>query len=253
MRKKNRNTVALIPARYGSSRLNAKPLKKIGSKPLLQHVYESARDSNQFDRIIIATDHPLIADIGESIGAEVVLTDVNHQSGTDRCAEAARILDEFDLIVNIQGDEIIRNWTGIDELFSMMREGIFDVGTLACPILSSDELNSSDIVKVVFDKMGKALYFSRATIPFVRDLPDEQWVSNFLFFRHIGIYAYTNRVLQDISSLSPSGLELTERLEQLRWLEHGYDVGVVESPMWESIGIDTEEDLKRARMEFQNG
>lgn len=250
MRKKNRNTVALIPARYGSSRLNAKPLKKIGSKPLLQHVFESTRDSNKFDRIIIATDHPLIADIGESIGAEVALTDENHQSGTDRCAEVARMLDEFDLIVNIQGDEIILNWSGIDELFSVMREGIYDVGTIATPIFSFEDMRSPDIVKVVFDKMGKALYFSRAPIPFIREFPDVDLVDNMLFFRHIGVYAYTNRVLQDISALSPTRLELTERLEQLRWLEHGYDIGVVDSPLWDSIGIDTEEDLKRARVEL---
>jgi 3-deoxy-manno-octulosonate cytidylyltransferase (CMP-KDO synthetase) len=250
MWKKNRSVTAIIPARHGSSRLRAKPLLPIGSVSLIQRVYENTVKSNLFDEIIIATDHADIFDLAESFGADAVITSREHLSGTDRCAEVSRTMDPDAVIVNIQGDEIVTNWDGMDGLFDLMQEGVFDVGTLASPIVLDRELFSPNTVKVVFDKLGRALYFSRAPIPFARDTEESEWIRSFSYFRHIGVYAYTNRVLQDLAGLSAGGLEQAEKLEQLRWMEHGYDIGVVESGMWESIGVDTDEDLKRARAEF---
>lgn len=252
MWKKNAPVVAIIPARYSSIRLPGKPLVNIGSKCLLQRVYENVRNSNYFDRVIIATDHPSIHVLAESIGAEVYMTSAGHISGTDRCAEVARQLHGNELLVNVQGDEIITNWEGMDELINMMQEGFFEVGTLASPIVKREELFSPHAVKVAFDRLGKALYFSRSVIPFVRDVKQEDWINHAAFYRHIGVYAYSNSILQDISSLDRGCLEKSENLEQLRWMEYGYDVGIVESALWESVGIDTESDLISARELFQD-
>ncbi|TVQ47018.1 MAG: 3-deoxy-manno-octulosonate cytidylyltransferase [Saprospirales bacterium] len=250
MWKKNYPVVAIIPARYESMRLPGKPLINIGTKCLLQRVYENVRNSNFFDRVIIATDHRSIHILAESLGAEVFMTSPDHVSGTDRCAEVARQLEGSELLVNVQGDEIITNWEGMEELINMMQEGFFEVGTLASPIVNREELFSPNAVKVVFDRLGKALYFSRSVIPFVRDIPQEDWINQAAFYRHIGVYAYSNSVLQDISSLDRGCLEKSENLEQLRWMEYGYDIGIVESALWESVGIDTESDLLTARSLF---
>lgn len=249
---KNAELIAIIPARYNSVRLPAKPLLTIGKKPLLQLVYESVHAINLFDRIIIATDHPAIVQLGTGIGAETMLTSTAHQSGTDRCAEAAFDLPDDAVIVNIQGDEIVKNWDGMSDLLRMMEEDYFDICTLASPIVQTEELHSPNSVKVVFDKLGKAMYFSRSPIPFVRDIPEEDWVGAAGFYRHIGVYSYRNKILQDLAGLEPSSLEKTEKLEQLRWLEHGYEVGVVESAMWESFGVDTGMDLNKVRQMFDN-
>ena len=252
MWKKNRPVTAIIPTRHGSSRLRAKPLINIGERSLIQHVYENTVKSNLFDRVIIATDHEDIFDLAKSFGAEVVMTSLDHRSGTDRCAEVARGFEDDEIIVNVQGDEIVLNWDGMEQLFDLMFEGFFDVATLASPIVLDRELFSSHTVKVVFDKLGRALYFSRSAIPFARDMKESEWINSFSYYRHIGVYAYTNRVLQDLAGLSQGALEEAEKLEQLRWMEHGYDIGVVESALWDSIGVDTEEELKRARTELDS-
>nr|MBS0037337.1 3-deoxy-manno-octulosonate cytidylyltransferase [Saprospiraceae bacterium] len=252
MWKKNAEVVAIIPSRFGSTRLPGKPLINIGSKCLLQRVYENVMNSKLFDRVIIATDHTSIQVMAESIGAEVVLTSEHHKSGTDRCAEVARGLPGNDLLVNVQGDEIIMNWEGMKELIDLMGEGIYEVGTLASPIITNEELHSPHSVKVVFDRLGRAMYFSRSAIPFVRGEDPVNWVNNNAFYRHIGVYAYYNSILQDLASLEYGGLESAEHLEQLRWMEYGYEVGIIESGLWESVGIDTEEDLEQAGMYFKD-
>ncbi len=250
MLKKNAEVVAIIPSRYGSMRLPGKPLVSIGSKCLIQRVYENAVKSDLFDRIIIATDHPTIEMMAQSMGAEVVMTSKKHRTGTDRCAEVANSLKGDELIVNVQGDEIIVNWDGLNNLIDLMKENIYEVGTLASPIVTKAELFSPHSVKVVFDRLGRALYFSRAAIPYVRDEKEENWLDKTAFYRHIGVYAYSFPVLQDLAGLGASSLESAENLEQLRWMEFGYDIGVIESGLWESVGIDTEEDLEQAKMYF---
>lgn len=240
-------TVGIIPARFASTRFPGKPLAEIGGKTVIRRVYEQASKARRLDEVLVATDDERIFRHVESFGGQVVMSRQEHQSGTDRCAEAARRLDEADIIINIQGDEPFIAPEQIDLVAEpLARRQSVQISTLARRIGREEELHNPNIVKVVFNRQQMAMYFSRSTIPYLRGLPPEQWLPSGVFYKHIGLYGFRREVLLDVAHLEPSTYERLESLEQLRWLEAGYGifVNITES---ETIGIDTPEDLERAR------
>lgn len=239
------NFIGIIPARFKSSRFPGKPLALINNKTMIQRVYENV--SKALENVWVATDDKRIFNAVESFGGKAVMTSAEHQSGTDRCAEAARILSEkmkFDVVINVQGDEPFIQPEQI-ELLKLCFTGETEIATLIKKIESSEELFNPNRPKVVIDKNQKALYFSRSPIPFVRGEKEERWTGLTIFWSHIGMYAYKSDVLQQITKLPQSTLELAESLEQLRWLENGFKIKTTETTH-QSIGIDTPEDLQNA-------
>lgn len=244
----------IIPARYGSTRLPGKPLLDVAGKPLIQRAYECAQGSGARE-VVIATDDARVRAAAESFGASVCMTSGAHQSGTDRIAEAVRILQlgPDDIVVNLQGDEplmpggLIRQTA--DALAS--RTGTA-VATACCPIRSTEEFRDPSVVKVVMDVNGYAMYFSRAPIPWPRgeDIFSADMALPTIAFRHIGIYAYRAGFIGRFAAWLPCPLEETERLEQLRVLWHGERILVCESASPPPAGIDTAEDLERVRKLF---
>jgi 3-deoxy-manno-octulosonate cytidylyltransferase (CMP-KDO synthetase) len=237
-------TAIVIPARYKSSRLPGKPLLKQTGKYLVQHVYERACQTRQGAEVLIATDDPRIVAAVQSFGGRVVLTRRDHASGTDRVAEVARRLDA-DVIINLQGDEPLIDPAALDLLPDLLkRDPEAEMATLAVPILSLDQWHSPNCVKVVCDGRGRALYFSRSPIPFVRDSSPNFPADPPRFLQHLGLYAYRRSFLLRLAELPPEPLEQLEKLEQLRVLAHGHriTVGVVRQA---SIGVDTREDYEQ--------
>jgi len=231
-------SIGVIPARFESKRLPGKPLLDICGKPMIQHVYEEARKARLLERILVATDDERIRDAVQSFGGDVVLTSRAHKSGTDRVAEAVLNLT-CRVIVNIQGDEPMIRHQMLDELVQpFMKDDNIVMATLSHRIYKKTEIDNSNIVKVVVDKDGTALYFSRSPIPW-RD-------GSSPCYKHIGVYAYTKDFLMTFTRLAQSPLEKIERLEQLRALENGYKIKVVETG-FDTISVDTEEDLKEVR------
>lgn len=249
--------VVVIPARYGSTRFPGKPLAPLKGIPVIQHVYENSRRSRRAEDIIVATDHALIFDAVRAFGGTVVMTSPDHTSGTDRIAEALHILDrEYDIIVNVQGDEPLIRPEMIDAVISVLDDDSAAIGTLVRRIDNVDEIFDSNVVKAVFDEHGYALYFSRAPIPYHRDIWKNRgagvdtapWASSGAAahdcHKHIGIYSYRKNALLKLMSLAPSRLEQIEKLEQLRALENGLKIKVRETD-FETFGVDTPEDLER--------
>lgn len=238
-------TLGIIPARYGSTRFEGKPLALVHRKPMIQCVYEQVMLSNLLDRVVVATDDDRIARCVEGFGGNVCMTGTHHKSGTERCGEvlAKQIQacpDEVpDVIVNIQGDEPQIQPEQIQSLLQCFDNKTIDIATLVKEIATEKELISPNVVKCVRNHEGKALYFSRYPIPFERNPQNK--VSH---YKHLGIYAYRVDVLQKLIHLSPCDVETAESLEQLRWLYHGFSIYTRETS-FESIGIDTPEDLKR--------
>jgi 3-deoxy-manno-octulosonate cytidylyltransferase (CMP-KDO synthetase) len=260
--------LGVIPARYASTRFMGKPLVDINGKSMIQRVYEQAKQCKSLARVVVATDDERIFKHVESFGGDVVMTADTHQSGTDRCAEvvenlnfeiqiiflnsdSASVISKitprfegiFTAVINIQGDEPFIQPEQIEKIADILRGGK-SIATLAKRLDNQEDIESTNVVKVVFDLEGKALYFSRSPIPFIRNLDKSEWSKSGRFFKHIGLYGYKTSVLLDIARLSPSNLEKTESLEQLRWLENGYDITMAETTL-ETIGIDTPEDLKK--------
>lgn len=232
----------IIPARYASTRLPAKPLIEISGRPLIQHVYESAC-SSRADKVYIATDDDRIKKIAEEAGAEVIMTSKNHPSGTDRIAEAARFigLESNDIIVNLQGDEYGMPGELLDQVANILiKYPYINMATLCEKIKDQDEINNPNVVKVVFSDQKHALYFSRAPVPYHNG-------QSFNFFRHIGLYAYRAGFLQAFTEMPACDLEKTESLEQLRALNAGEKILVEIACMPTGKGIDTQEDLAEAR------
>ncbi|MBC7358006.1 MAG: 3-deoxy-manno-octulosonate cytidylyltransferase [Desulfacinum sp.] len=235
--------VAIIPARYASTRFPGKPLALILGKPMIRRVYERVRRCRALDRVVVATDDERIREAVTSFGGEVVLTRADHPSGTDRLAEAAQLLglQEDDLVVNIQGDEPDVTPDMIEALIAeATRTPIPPMATLAFPCNSPEEYTDPNVVKVVRNVHGNALYFSRSPIPHRRD----EGSGPTLFLKHLGMYAYRKEFLCRFTRLAPTALEQMEKLEQLRALEHGFTIRVGLSPR-ETVGVDTPEDLKR--------
>lgn len=232
--------VAIIPARYASSRLPGKPLLAETGKYLIQHVYEQAGRARSTSEVIVATDDQRIFDAVRSFGGNAVMTRADHPSGTDRVAEVAAGLDA-DIIVNVQGDEPELEPASIDKLVALMEANAnIPIGTLACPFARGGDPADPNVVKVVVDARGRAIYFSRSLIPYPRDQAGRiddprRWLL------HLGIYAYRRAFLLQLAKLPPTPLEQSEKLEQLRVLEYGHPmiVGIVERA---AIGIDTFED-----------
>lgn len=233
--------IIVIPARYESTRLPGKPLLEISGKPLIHLVYERASGSRLKDRVIIATDDKRIMNAASSFGAEAVMTSSSCKSGTDRVFEAVKDTDA-DLIVNVQGDEPFIRPDMIDLLFSVMENESPDVATLCTPVTDNKEYIDPNTVKVVLDKNGFALYFSRSPIPYVRNEN-----SRTILYKHIGIYGFKADFLKQFVSMQKSRLEETESLEQLRILENGFRIKVL-TTHYDGFGIDTMDDLQRARL-----
>jgi len=236
--------VGIIPARYDSKRLPGKPLALIHGQPMIQHVYQRAAQAATLERLVVATDDPRIQKAVAHFGGEVLMTSPEHQSGTDRVAEAARqlMLTDDAIVVNIQGDEPLLRVEMIDSLVQNLQENSdFPMATLAYPDTDKNDLADPGVVKVVVDARGRALYFSRSPIPAFRDR-----ISPPPYYKHLGLYGYRNFFLQEFTKLSVGVLENLEKLEQLRALEHGFSISVVITP-FDSISVDTPEDLVRVR------
>jgi 3-deoxy-manno-octulosonate cytidylyltransferase (CMP-KDO synthetase) len=241
-----RRVAVIIPARFGASRLPGKPLADIHGKPLLAHVVARARSASGVDVVVVATDDERIAVAARQAGAEVVVTGPA-ETGTDRVALAARVmLPRPTLVVNLQGDEPLIEPAAIEALVHAMNEGGSEMATMARP-LDEGEWERPEVVKVVTDRNGNALYFSRAPIPARRE-PGPSPLAR----AHVGMYAYTPAFLERFAALEPGRLEMEERLEQLRALEHGYRIRVVDTT-YRGFGVDTPEDLDRARALMASG
>jgi 3-deoxy-manno-octulosonate cytidylyltransferase (CMP-KDO synthetase) len=238
--------VAVIPARFASTRLPGKPLLTETGRPLIQHVVEAARRAQLVQRIIVATDDPRIAEAVTAFGGEAMMTRSDHPTGTDRVAEVAARLDQAQIIVNVQGDEPEIAGATIDRLVSLLKnDPESPMATLATPVRDEAVYRDPSCVKVVCSRLGRALYFSRSPIPCHRDgLPDLRSATVPVAHLHLGLYAYRRDFLLSIARLPPSPLEAVEKLEQLRVLEAGHSIAiaVVDEP---SIGIDTPEDYRR--------
>lgn len=238
------NFTAIIPARYASTRFPGKPLALLGNKPVIQHVYEQA--SSVLSEVWVATDDDRIREAVEKFGGRIVMTRADHKSGTDRIEEAAeKTGTQADVVINIQGDEPFVQPSQIKTLMQLFDNADTQIGTLGKHFENIEAVNNPNSPKIVTDKQGFALYFSRSVIPYIRGAQDNEWLSHFPFLKHLGLYAYRREVLHEITQLPQSSLEIAESLEQLRWLENGYRIRVGLTDV-ETVGIDTPEDLQRA-------
>ncbi len=235
--------LGIIPARYASSRFPAKMLVDIKGKPMIEHVYERASKAECIDKLIVATDNELIAKVVQGFGGQAVITQENHLSGTDRCFEALQLSNEkFDYVINIQGDEPFIIPEQIALLASKL-DGVTEIATLIIKALDNEKLFNTGEVKVVLDKDQNGIYFSRQVIPFLRNIPQQDWLKHHDFYRHVGMYAYRADILEKITKLLPSSLEKAESLEQLRWIENGFKIKTAITEH-DSYCIDTPEDLE---------
>lgn len=237
-------TLGIIPARYSSTRFPGKPLANIGGKMMIQRVFEQT--SKAIENVIVATDDQRIFDAVENFGGEVVMTSENHLNGTSRCLEAMQIYSkntniDFDVIVNIQGDEPLISPLAIKELVALFEDKKTEIGTLINETDYSNELLNPNRIKVVIDKNQKGIYFSRSLIPFVRE---EKNYLKTKFYSHIGIYGYRTNILEQITQLKPSMTEIAESLEQNRWIENGFYIKT-QITDYHSIGVDAPEDIEK--------
>ncbi|MDR0873817.1 MAG: 3-deoxy-manno-octulosonate cytidylyltransferase [Prevotellaceae bacterium] len=256
------NFIAIIPARYASSRFPGKPLAKIGGKPMIQLVYEQVQKA--VANVYVATDDQRIFEAVQAFGGKAVMTSPKHQSGTDRCFEAYNLIQTQDLrhktldaraksqdiIINVQGDEPFIQPEQIEALQACFADPTTQIATLVKPFPYNgffDDLANQNSPKVVINKRMEAMYFSRSIIPYKRGTDRNRWLEAHTYYKHIGMYAYRAEVLQEITQLPQSPLELAESLEQLRWLENGYRIKVGITQL-ETIGIDTPDDLEKARV-----
>lgn len=236
--------IAIIPARYASTRFPGKPLAILGGKTVIQRVYEQAVKA--VEEAYVATDDERIFSAVEQFGGRAVMTRNDHKSGTDRIEEAAeKIGTTADVIINIQGDEPFVQPSQLETLKQLFENPDTQIGTLGKRFESMEAATNPNSPKIVTDLRGFALYFSRSVIPFVRGASDSNWFTQFPYLKHLGLYAYRRDVLRQVTQLSQSPLELAESLEQLRWLENGYRIRVGLTDV-ETVGIDTPEDLQRA-------
>lgn len=250
--------LAVIPARYASTRFPGKPLALLGGRPIIDYAYSVAANASGIDAAVVATDDERIfAHVRETFGeGSVMMTSDQHRSGTDRCGEVVRRLAElghlYDVVINLQGDEPFVKPEQLQLLVSCFEnaQGSVDIATLKTPIKSSEELFSPNNVKVVCAVNGKALYFSRQPIPYQRGKEEREWLQLGSYYKHVGIYAFRTQTLAEVCALPQGSLEISESLEQLRWLEAGYAIAVRETPV-ANIGIDTPEDLEAAELELK--
>lgn len=239
--------IGILPARFASTRFPAKALTDIGGKPMIQRTWEQACKAQSLAEIWIATDHPEIERAALSFGAQVVMTSPKHPTGTDRCYQAFTLTkSQAQYLINIQGDEPFIQPEQIDLLAALLVSDNVEIATLIKKIEHYQELESPNTAKVAINEMGKALFFSRHPIPFLRNEPRANWLNHHTYFKHIGMYAYRTDILKKIVSLPQGSLEIAESLEQLRWLEAGFSISTAITP-YESLGIDTPSDLDRIK------
>lgn len=240
-------SLAIIPARYASTRFPAKPLATLGGKLIIERVYRQVQQA--IDDVVVATDDERIMRAVESFGGRAVMTSTEHRSGTDRCYEAlTKVGGSYDIVINVQGDEPFIQPEQIRSLVACFEDPATDIATLVKPFTVEDgieALENPNSPKVVVSRDMKAIYFSRSVIPYMREVPREEWLSHHTYYKHIGMYAFRAKTLGEVTALPQSSLELSEKLEQLRWLENGYRIGVGITTI-ETIGIDTPDDLRRA-------
>lgn len=229
--------LAIIPARYASSRFPGKPLINLGGKTMIQRVFEGVATARLFDEVVVATDDQRIVENVHSFGGKVLLTKSSHESGTERCGEVIELYPDFDVVVNIQGDEPLVNAKQLDVLLAAFEDESVEIATLGTPKITSKEIEDPNRIKIVLDKNSNALYFSRSPIPNQRNS------EKYPFLRHIGLYAYRTEILKQLVRLTPTLLEKAESLEQLRWLYHGFKIRVVETQI-ETPNIDAPEDVE---------
>ena len=241
------NFLAIIPARYASTRFPGKPLARLGGKPVIQRVYEQV--AGVLDDAVVATDNERIRDAVRAFGGRVEMTSPDHRSGTDRCWEAyCKQGPEYDVVVNVQGDEPFIRPSQLEAVKRCFDDPATDIATLVKPFTEADGLDALEnpnSPKVVLGSAGQALYFSRSVIPYLRGVPREEWLARHTFYKHIGMYAFRRETLYKVTALPQSALERAESLEQLRWLENGFRIRAGISDV-ETIGIDTPEDLAKA-------
>ncbi len=235
--------IGIIPARYESSRFPGKPLVDIGGQTMIQRVYHQAKHTSSLSEVVVATDDERIYEHVKSFAGNVMMTKSSHQSGTDRCAEIVHNITGFDIAINIQGDEPFIDPQQIDLLVSCFENPSTEIATLVRKVETFDELTNENKPKVVLNKRGEAVYFSRQTIPFLRGEPIDNWLSKRPFYNHIGIYGYRVDILKQLSELPISDLELMESLEQLRWIDNGYKIQTALSTHTND-SIDTPSDLE---------
>lgn len=238
--------LGIIPARYDSTRLKGKMLAEIGEKTVIQRVFEQVSKSQKLDKVVVATDDERIYQHIESIGGNVMMTSKNHQTGTDRCAEVAKNLkSDYNIAINIQGDEPFINPNQIDDIVSLFNDEDTQIATLAKKIETYDELVDEKEAKVVLNKNSEAIYMSRSPIPYLRNEDIKTWHEKQDYYKHIGIYGFKIEVLENIASLPQSFAEKSEGLEQLRWMAfYSIKVGITH---YESFAIDTAKDLEEAK------
>ena len=236
--------MAIIPARYASTRYPGKPLAILGGKTVIQRVYEQVK--SVLDDVYVATDDDRIYNTVTDFGGKAVMTRADHKSGTDRIEEAAEKIGlDADVIINVQGDEPFIQPSQIETLMQLFDAPETQIGTLGKPFESIDAVENPNSPKIVTDNRGFALYFSRSIIPFIRGKELDSWFGEYPFLKHLGVYAYRREVLAEVTKLPMSSLEKAESLEQLRWLQSGYRIRVGLTDI-ETVGIDTPEDLTRA-------
>jgi len=234
--------LGIIPARYASSRFPGKPLVDIGGKTMIQRVYEQAKKCEHLTEVIVATDDERIYDHVVNFGGVAIMTGANHQSGTDRCAEVAAAYLQYQVVINIQGDEPYIDPGQISKLAVCFNSPDVQIATLVKRVKDVQELHNPNTPKVIVTKLNEAAYFSRSAIPHIRGEEGKNWLEFYPYFKHIGIYGYRSDVLQEITRLPVSSLEKAEALEQLRWIENGYRIKVAETDL-ETYAVDTPEDL----------
>jgi 3-deoxy-manno-octulosonate cytidylyltransferase (CMP-KDO synthetase) len=238
--------IGIIPARYASTRFPAKALAMINGKTMVQRVYEQTLQAHTLQKVVIATDHQQIYEHVQSFGGQVVMTSPDHPSGTDRCYEALQKTGEaYDFVINIQGDEPFIQPEQINILASTLADSQTQIATLVKKIEDTSTLVDPNKPKVILNTHSEAIYFSRQTLPYIRGAEAGQWLGKHTFYKHIGMYAYRTDILAQITQLPVSSLEQAEALEQLRWIENGFRIKVAVTP-YDSIGIDTPEDLEKA-------
>ncbi len=236
--------LAIIPSRYGSSRFPGKPLIDIKGKSMIQRVYEQTSQAKLVSKVVVATDDERIEKEVQRFGGAVKMTSSMHQSGTERCGEVIKTFSEYDVVINIQGDEPLIQPEQIDQVLELFKSGDVEIGTVVKAIKSIDDVDNPNRVKVVLNGKSEAIYFSRSPIPFVSGQPKETWLNHTKFWKHIGIYAWKKHTLEAILDLPVTTIEKLESLEQLRWLYHGLKIQTVETDI-ETPNIDTPDDLEK--------
>ena len=249
-------SIAIIPARYASTRFPGKPLALLGGKPVIQWVWEAVASMAELDAAMVATDDERIAEAVAQFGGKAMMTGSQHRSGTDRCGEVlSRLMEQgehYDVVVNLQGDEPFTRPEQLRTLLGCFDNAETQIATLKTRLTSTEELLSANNVKVIANAKGKAIYFSRQPLPYLRGTEVEHWLERQPYYKHVGIYAFRSEVLQQLVRLEASPLEKSESLEQLRWLENGYAIQVEET-LTANIGIDTPEDLALAERQLLSG